>query len=167
MFVRSELRGLRMRFVAIKDIGNGLTVIGSKRSNIDQRFYALLIRSCNHCTGIGVSRDNHGTFCPSNSSVQRHDVFAERSEWERRSNDMQSLFAERENDFLPTRSIRPSTMGDNHCAVFRKSHVSIQPDWVGRLLENAAGIGAFAAYRSTKDPRRRESAPTDRRCRAD
>ena len=75
-----------MRFVAIKDIGDGFTFIGGKRRHIDQRFYVLLIRSCNHCTGIGVSRDNHGTLCSGDRPVQRDDIFAERGERERRSN---------------------------------------------------------------------------------
>jgi hypothetical protein len=92
--------------------------------HIDQRFYALVIRCSNHCTGIGVSRYNHGTFCPDDRPVQCDDIVAERGERKRRGNDLQSLFAERENDFLPTRSIRPSAMGSNHRAVFRKWYVS-------------------------------------------
>ena len=51
---------LGMRFVAVKDLGDSFTLLGGKRRHIDQRFYALVIRCSNHCTGIGVSRYNHG-----------------------------------------------------------------------------------------------------------
>jgi hypothetical protein len=44
--------------------------------------------------------------------------------WVRRGNGLPSWFAERENDFLPTRSIHPSAMGNNYGAVFRKSPAS-------------------------------------------
>jgi hypothetical protein len=69
-----------------------------------------------------VSCDNHRTVCPGDRPVQCDDIVAERGEWERRGNDLQSLFVEKENDFFPTRSIRPGAMGNNYRAVFRKWH---------------------------------------------
>jgi hypothetical protein len=113
-----------MRFIAVKDLGDSLPLLRSQRCHIDQRFDALVIRCRNHCTGISVSCDNHRTVCPGDRPVQCDDIVAERGEWERRGNDLQSLFVEKENDFVPTRSIRPSTMGNNHRAIFREWHVS-------------------------------------------
>src|SRR6478609_8814251 len=95
VLVRSQLGCLRMRFVAVEDLGDSLTLLGGKRRHIDQCFYALLIHCCNHCTGVGVSRYNHGTFCPGDRPVQRGDIVTERGKRKRRSNDLQSLFTER------------------------------------------------------------------------
>src|ERR1700742_526058 len=88
VFVRSQLGCLRMRFVAVKDLGDSLTFLWGKRRHIDQRFYALLISSCDYCTGIGVSRYNDGTFRPGDRPVQYGDIVAERGERERRGNDL-------------------------------------------------------------------------------
>ena len=99
-----------MRFIAVEDLGDDLTFVGRKRRDVDERFYALLIGSCNHCPGIGVSRYNYRTFCPGDRPVQRDDVVTERGERKRRGNDLQSFLVEKEDDCLPTRSIRPSAM---------------------------------------------------------
>ena len=125
-----------MRFVAVEDLGDSLTFLGGKRCHIDQCFYALLIHCCNHCTGVGVSRYNHGTFCPGDRPVQRGDIVTERGKRKRRSNDLQSLLTEREDNFLPTRSIRPSAMGNNYRAVFSKGHVVFLPEKLPDTLRN-------------------------------
>src|SRR5689334_20452585 len=122
VFIRSKLGSLRMRFITVKDLGDCLTLLRGQRGDIDQRFHALLIGPANHCAGVGVSGYNHGTLCPGDRSVQRDDIVAERSEREGRSNNLQSLFAEKENDFLPARSIRPGAMNNNYRAVFREWH---------------------------------------------
>src|SRR6476620_8741427 len=141
VFVRSQLGCLRMRFVAVKNLGDSLTFFGGKRRHIDQRFYALLISSRDHCTGIGVPRYNHGTFCPGDRPVQYDDIVAERGERERRGNDLQSLLAKRQNDFIPTRSIRPSAMGNNHRAAFSKLHaVSLPEKFSDTLRDKLARI---------------------------
>src|SRR4029077_17261495 len=122
IFIRSKLGSLRKRFITVKNLGDGLALVRGKRGDINQRFYALLIGSGNHCTGIGVSGYNDVAVHPSDRPVQGHDIVAKRGERERRGNDLQSLFAERENDFLPTRTIRPGAMGNNYRAIFRKWH---------------------------------------------
>src|SRR5262245_2015922 len=98
-----------MRFVTVKDLSDSFTLVRGKGCDIDQRFYAILIRSGNHCTGIGVPSYDDGTSCPGDCPVQCSDVVAERGEWKRRGNELQVLFTEKKNDVLPTRSIRPST----------------------------------------------------------
>src|SRR5258705_7414715 len=128
VFVSGKLGGLRMRFIAVENLSDSLTLLGGKRGNIDERFYALLIRCGNHCTGIGMPRYDHGTLCPGDRPVQRGDIVVERAKRERRGNHLHTFFAEKENDFLPTRSIRPGTMGNNHRAVFSKWHAVPLPE---------------------------------------
>src|ERR1700751_5264092 len=152
VFVRGEFGGLQMRFITVKNLGNGLTLLRGKRGDTDQRFYPLLIRSGNHCAGIGVPGYNHGTFCPGDRPVQGHDIVAERGQREGRGNDLQSLFAETENDFLPTRTIRPSAMGNNYRAVFRKWHVSF------RSSDRVAGVKSKLPEEKFSDTLRNELA---------
>jgi hypothetical protein len=66
-----------MRFVTIKNVRNGLTLVWRKRGDIDKRFYALFVNSCNHCTRIGVSGYNDRTSRPGNRPVQGNDIVAQ------------------------------------------------------------------------------------------
>src|SRR5262249_41639724 len=134
VIVRNELRGLRMHFVTVKDLGNSLTFLRGKRRHIDQRFHSLVICSRNHSAGVRVTRCNHGALRPGDCPVQRDDVVAEGGEWERRGNNLESFFAEKKNYFLPTRSIRPSAMGNNYRADFSKGHLSILDSRYANIL---------------------------------
>jgi hypothetical protein len=49
-----EMRSLRMRLFTVKYLGDCLTLVRSKSSNVDQPSHVLAGRRCNHGAGVGV-----------------------------------------------------------------------------------------------------------------
>ena len=59
MRIRLEMRRLRMRLGAIKNIGNRLTLSGRQRRHVHQRLYPVILWASDHSARIGVSRQQH------------------------------------------------------------------------------------------------------------
>ena len=59
MRIRLQMRRLRMRLGAIKDIRNRLTLSGRQRRDVHQRLYPVILWAGDHGARIGVSRQQH------------------------------------------------------------------------------------------------------------
>jgi hypothetical protein len=65
-----------MRLVAIEDLGNGLSLIGRQRRNVDQRFDAFFVRGSDHRSRLGVSCKDDGTLGAVDGAAQRSGIIA-------------------------------------------------------------------------------------------
>jgi hypothetical protein len=54
--IRGEFRRLRMWFITMEDLSNGLAFVWSQRGDVDQRLNALVIHCGDNSTGISMCR---------------------------------------------------------------------------------------------------------------
>jgi hypothetical protein len=74
MRIRLQMRRLRMRLGAIKDVRDRFTLRGRQRSHIYERLYPVVLRAGDHRACIGVSRQQHRPTGSPNHTLESGDV---------------------------------------------------------------------------------------------
>ena len=61
-----------------------------------------------------MAYENNVSFDSAQSPVKRAHIIAQAGKWNRSANGSQSLFLQRQDDFVPTGALRPCAMDHNH-----------------------------------------------------
>src|SRR5580700_543336 len=120
MRIGLEIRGFRMRFGAIKNVGNRLSLGGRQRRYIYERLYAVILRTGNDSARIRVSRQEYRPTCSLEHAFEGSDVLGKRCEGDRRARYLQSFLSQWQNYVLPARAISPRAVDQHDCRVLCK-----------------------------------------------
>src|ERR1700743_665349 len=123
-----------MPFIAIENLGHGLTFVGSQSRKVDKRLHAIVICSADNRARISVSGQNHRPLRAGDGAPQRGSIVAERGQWDRSRDYLHPSPFKTEDDVLPTRSIGPGSVNRNYGNV--STHHSILSVGLERRIGN-------------------------------
>jgi hypothetical protein len=63
-----------MRFVAIKNLRDGVTLIGRESCDVYKSLDSILTRPCDYSSAVGVSREDHRTTGAFECTIQRGNI---------------------------------------------------------------------------------------------
>ena len=112
MWVRGELRCLRMGGLAIEDFRDGLPFVGCQGRYEHQPADAVVSGGADHRAGVGVSYQDDRAIGSFQGSVERPDIVREGGQWNWRGNGLHAPTLQKPDDPLPARPIGPGSM--NH-----------------------------------------------------
>ena len=96
-----QLGSLRVRFTAVEDIRDGLTLIRCQGSHIDKTLHLFVARRRDDGAGIGVADKNDRPRHALKRAVERRDIIAERGQREGRGDDADTVSRERTDHLCP------------------------------------------------------------------
>src|SRR5260370_5019679 len=79
----------------------------------NERLSSLVLSGTNDCPSVGVPNKNDIAANSGQDSIKRANIITKSGQRYRRTNNVEALFLQRNNDFSPTGALRPSAVNQN------------------------------------------------------
>src|ERR1700733_15556239 len=108
--IRFQMRSLWMRWLAIENLRDRFTLVGSQRRDVHESLYPFIGRTGHYRASVSMSNPHDRPACSLRCSGESCNVICERSQRNGSANHINAETSQRENHILPTRSVSPSSM---------------------------------------------------------